>query len=335
MTSVVKSFFGKDFENLPIPSILYICLFVNSLKVQFHEPISILQRACEAFKNSELLDKANENSDSLIRLAYIVAFAFSLYSSTIDRTRKPFTPILGETFEFEDLKREFKFYSEQVNENCFASYCSGKGFEFWNDTKIKMVFWGKNMEFKPIGICNVTMKNHGDHFVFTRPTTSIENLLTNTPFVDNFGEMTFKNLTTNETAQLTLKKRGFNNKNAFEAEGFINEKSGNPIYTIKGEWNSYLSITNQQQQELFLWKCDTESQNLNPYFFSDFTKELNNLNQENVLKLPLSDSRFRTDQKALEYGMLDLAIEEHSKIKNAEILRKKKRRNRKIAEQMV
>lgn len=31
---------------------------------------------------------------------YVAAFAASSYSSTVGRTRKPFNPLLGETFEF-------------------------------------------------------------------------------------------------------------------------------------------------------------------------------------------------------------------------------------------
>lgn len=46
-------------------------------------------------------------------------------------------------------------------------------------------------------------------------------------YIDNHGEMTFTNLTNNETAVLNLKKRGWNGKGAFEATGVIKDSAGN------------------------------------------------------------------------------------------------------------
>jgi hypothetical protein len=45
-------------------------------------------------------------------MAYVVAFAMSICSTTIGRTKKPFNPILGETFEYIDEKKNCKFISE-------------------------------------------------------------------------------------------------------------------------------------------------------------------------------------------------------------------------------
>ena len=49
-----------------------------------------------------------------MRMAYIMAFAFSSYSSTIDRIRKPFNPLLGETYslEYKRDNKEFRFLAE-------------------------------------------------------------------------------------------------------------------------------------------------------------------------------------------------------------------------------
>ena len=33
-------------------------------------------------------------------MAYVMAFAFSSYSSTLKRIRKPFNPLLGETYSY-------------------------------------------------------------------------------------------------------------------------------------------------------------------------------------------------------------------------------------------
>jgi hypothetical protein len=51
--------------------------------------------------------------DSCHRLAFVAAFAISLYPNNI-RTSKPFNPLLGETFEYVNEKK-FKFVAEQVS----------------------------------------------------------------------------------------------------------------------------------------------------------------------------------------------------------------------------
>ena len=47
----------------------------------------------------ELLNIANDNDDPCMRIAYVMAFFFSYLSTTINRIKKPFNPLLGETFE--------------------------------------------------------------------------------------------------------------------------------------------------------------------------------------------------------------------------------------------
>lgn len=69
------------------------------LQVNFSEPLSMLQRLTEDFEYSECLDKAAQCEDDCEQLAYVAAFTISSYSTTTQRTGKPFNPLLGETFE--------------------------------------------------------------------------------------------------------------------------------------------------------------------------------------------------------------------------------------------
>jgi hypothetical protein len=47
---------------------------------------------------SKLLDIANDQETPEKRMVYVVAFLISQYSLTDLRTKKPFNPLLGETF---------------------------------------------------------------------------------------------------------------------------------------------------------------------------------------------------------------------------------------------
>jgi oxysterol-binding protein 1 len=45
-------------------------------------------------------------------MAYVMAFALTPYASTINRLKKPFNPLLGETFELINEEKKFKFIAE-------------------------------------------------------------------------------------------------------------------------------------------------------------------------------------------------------------------------------
>ena len=79
------------------------------MPVSANEPLSFLQRIAEQLEYSELLDEAaSAPLDNGERLLYIAAFAVSAFSSARVKERairKPFNPLLGETYE---LVREDK-----------------------------------------------------------------------------------------------------------------------------------------------------------------------------------------------------------------------------------
>ena len=51
---------------------------------------------------SELLNKAEEMNDQNMRMLYVAAYAFSIYSLNEKRLKRPFTSLVGETFEYID-----------------------------------------------------------------------------------------------------------------------------------------------------------------------------------------------------------------------------------------
>jgi ankyrin repeat protein len=110
--SFLKSAIGKDLSKISLP-------------VLFNEPLSMLQRFCEDVEYIELLTVASmiggpcqeaakpiitkyseqygiksstietsDEDDDLLRMAMVAAFAVSNYSSTVNRTSKPFNPML-------------------------------------------------------------------------------------------------------------------------------------------------------------------------------------------------------------------------------------------------
>jgi hypothetical protein len=92
-----------------------------------------------------LLDKAAFIEDPVERMAIVAGFVVSGYSSTMHRAaRKPFNPLLGETFEFDRPDKGFKFMSEKVSHHppIMACHASSPNYEFSQDSLLKTKFWG-------------------------------------------------------------------------------------------------------------------------------------------------------------------------------------------------
>ena len=82
----------------------------------------------------------------------IACFVLTQYADVIGRTRKPFNPILGETYEL--VTPNFRFVSEQVSHHppISAYFAEGKGYTTTANTNVKNYFWGSSLEFKCIGL---------------------------------------------------------------------------------------------------------------------------------------------------------------------------------------
>jgi hypothetical protein len=142
--SIIKDNVGKDLQKVCLP-------------VYFNEPISALQKCAEDLEYSELLDKAYEAGragDPLSRVLYVAAFAVSGYAATEGRTRKPFNPLLGETYEAERPEQGIRFVSEKVSHHptIVACHCEGRGWRFYGDSNVKSKFWGRSIQVDPVGI---------------------------------------------------------------------------------------------------------------------------------------------------------------------------------------
>ena len=130
--SIIKNCIGKDLSKIPMP-------------VNFNEPLSMLQRLTEDFEYADMLDKAAQCKTTCEQLAYVAAFTISSYSTTANRTGKPFNPLLGETYECDrtdDLG--WRCVSEQVSHHppMAAQFCEGRGWRSWQEFTMTSKFRG-------------------------------------------------------------------------------------------------------------------------------------------------------------------------------------------------
>jgi hypothetical protein len=144
-------------------------------------------------------------------------------------------------------------------------------------------------------------------------------------YIDYIGDLQMFNNTTGDSANINFKTRNWSGKNAYEAEGWVKNKQGDIKYTLKGKWDSYLDAINVDTKEVIsLWKANKLSDNhLEQFSFGEYTKQLNHIYHEILPRLPPTDSRFRTDQRAYEHGDRDLASSEKHRIEEKQRARRK------------
>ncbi|XP_044743181.1 oxysterol-binding protein-related protein 6-like isoform X3 [Chrysoperla carnea] len=287
---------GKDLSQISMP-------------VALNEPLNMLQRLCEELEYSELLDKAAELDDPLERMVYVAAFAVSSYGSSYFRAgNKPFNPLLGETYECIREDKGFRFISEQVSHHPPVSVChaESRNFIFWQNARIKTKFWGKSMEFQPLGMVNLQLPKTGDHYQWNKVTTCVHNLFSGQRWVDQYGELKITNLTTGIVCKLTFVKASYWSAKRHEIYGVITTPDGKVARKLFGKWSEALYCGVAPSAKC-IWRQGTMPEDYELYYgFTRFAIELNELGPE-VSQLPITDTRLRPDQRALERGDLDAA----------------------------
>ncbi|XP_018566852.1 oxysterol-binding protein-related protein 3 isoform X1 [Anoplophora glabripennis] len=303
---------GKDLSQISMP-------------VALNEPLNVLQRLCEELEYSDLLDKAASIDDPYERMVEIAAFAVSAYASTLSRAgNKPFNPLLGETYECIREDKGFRFLAEQVSHHppVGACYAESSNFTFWQEARVKTKFWGKSMEFQPLGSIHVLLPKTGDLYTWNKVTTCVHNLFSGQRWVDQYGELKISN--GRITCKLTFSKASYWSAKRHEVVGAVFDESGKPVRRLFGKWSESL-YCGVAPSARCIWRAGTLPPNHERYYgFTRFAVELNELDPDSYL-LPPTDTRLRPDQRALEEG--DLTTAENLKLQ-LEMAQRERRKRR-------
>lgn len=310
---------GKDLSTISMP-------------VSANEPISILQRFAEQLEYTSLLDAAvTANPDTGDRLLYIAAFAISSFSNTRVKERalrKPFNPLLGETFELVRPESNFRFVAEKVSHRPVRIACQGDS-PLWTFSQSPMPtqkFWGKSAELNTDGRVRVALHPTGDRYSWTTATAFLRNVLAGEKYVEPVGAMTVVDERTGSKAVVTFKSRGmFSGRSedvvvqAFDATGSELPRG------LLGKWTSQLHFTERgvQTSELAWRVGDLVPDAPRRYGFTAFAASLNEVTALEEGRLPGTDSRLRPDQRAVEEGRLEEAETVKGRLEEGQRARRK------------
>ncbi|KAL8817505.1 MAG: hypothetical protein Q9223_003668 [Gallowayella weberi] len=264
---------GKDLSTISMP-------------VSANEPLSLLQRASEQLEYSHLLDTAatSTSQSSTHRLLYITAFAISTlsYSRVKERAiRKPFNPMLGETFELVREDRGFRFVAEKVTHRPVRMACQAES-EHWSFVQAPMPtqkFWGKSVELTTEGKVRVVLHETGDRFAWTPATSFLRNIITGEKYVEPVGNMTVTNEGTGEYAVCTFKGKGmFSGRSEDVAVQTFDHYGDESPLGLTGKWTTSLVVTENgtAKEHEPIWKVeDLPSEAGKRYGYTTFATQLN------------------------------------------------------------
>ncbi|XP_065060670.1 oxysterol-binding protein 1-like [Rhopilema esculentum] len=314
----LRSTIGKDLTRITMP-------------VHFNEPLSFLQRLTEDLEYADVLNKAAECETTIERLAYVAAFASSVYANVPGRFWKPFNPLLGETFEFLNKEQGYAVVCEQVSHHppVSALHAESDKWVFWEEYQLDTRFRGLYVKIVPTGTVHVIFKKDNAHYSWKKPETRIHNIVIGTLYVDHDGLSEIVSHNTGEKA--TVKFTPYRKSHSYKKlTGEVKDKNGIAQLTLEGAWDEGLIArpTNGCQiSERKLWTAIPKPDDSHRvYGFTKFAFCLNEADES--INCP-TDSRRRPDQRLLEFAKVEEAASEKHRLEEKQRHARKAREHRK------
>ena len=294
---------GKDLSTIAMP-------------VSSNEPTSALQRLAEQLEYSELLDAAaTASSDTGERLVYMAAFAISAFSNNRVKERairKPFNPMLGETYELVREDKGYRFIAEKVVHRPVRMACQAEAKEwtFIQSPTPVQKFWGKSAELNTDGRVRVFLHSSNQHYSWSIATSYLRNVIAGEKYIEPTGTMTIISETTGAKAVCTFKAGGMFTGRSEDVSVQVFDNTGSVLPTgATGKWTTDLQFTsNGQPTGKSIWKAGSLVDKPEKHYgFTSFAAALNQITPIEDKQIPPTDSRLRPDQRAWEDGDLDKA----------------------------
>ena len=317
---------GKDLSTISMP-------------VSANEPLSLLQKMAEVMEYSALLDDAGSSAlSSAQRILRIAAFAVSAYSSSRAKERsirKPFNPMLGETFELIREDRGYRFLAEKISHRPvrMAWHAEAADWTISQTTTPSQQFWGKSIEFTMDGLIRLNLHSTGDQYSWTPATSFLRNIIAGEKYVEPVNSMTINDEKNSLKAVVEFAK--LKGLFAGRSEDLTVRVFRNGDHTplpegLVGKWTTELLLCDAQtgaplaNEGRPVWRVGSLVPSAPQcYGFTTFAASLNEVLPRDEPALPPSDSRLRPDQRSAEHGDLDTA--EALKVRLEEAQRERRR----------
>ncbi|KRY90024.1 Oxysterol-binding protein-related protein 2 [Trichinella pseudospiralis] len=330
--SILKHSLGTDLSRLSIP-------------VVFNEPLTFLQRISEYMEYSELISKAVNETNALMRMELVVFFergSVCCLRSCIELAA------CGKTVQsnFSSNTTGFRICCEQVSHHppISAFHVEGDGFKFYGSIHPKIKLKGQGLEIVPNGILTLELLKQNDVYTWSNVNCSVKNIIIGKMQIELQGTMEIVSHRSGLKCTLQFKPNSclFGREISRHVHGFIVNQRETRLSALYGDWTEFLAsctieiynanfehwLKLRQKRNLpntvqsnrpvspvtfpgsnILWQIKSRPDFSEVFFnFTEFAMGLNDVQSDN--DYAPTDSRFRPDVRYLENGELDLAATE-------------------------
>jgi hypothetical protein len=290
------------------------------MPVSANEPISLLQKVAEPLEYAQLLDKATRQKSPTERLLFVAAFAVSQFSGGRAKERairKPFNPLLGETFELvrtsKDIPGGFRLLVEKVQHRPvrLAMQADSANWSFSHSPAPGQKFWGKSAEITTEGRVRIVLRladGSDELYSWNIATMFLRNVVMGEKYVEPVGSMHVTNDTTGHKACVEFKSKGMFGGRAEDVNVTTFSPDGNDTGSgLTGTWTTSLKTVGPgKAASEEIWQAGSMVENASQtYGMTLFAGRLNEVTEIEKGKMAPTDSRLRPDQRLAEKGQLD------------------------------
>lgn len=240
------------------------------------EPRSFLDKLSDSFYHADFISEAVMQDDPFIRMKLIVKWYLSGFYKKPKGLKKPFNPILGETFrcfwQHGNGSRTY-YVAEQVSHHppISAFFVSNRqdGFSLSCSILAKSKFYGNSTSAILDGLAQLTLLPRGENYTLSSPYAHCKGILMGTLSMELGGKVTIECENTGYKTELEFKLRPM-----FGGVEYTNLVTGKlklgkqTLAVINGHWDGSITIKDTRTSEenlLLTANTDMRSRRLKRY----------------------------------------------------------------------
>lgn len=207
-----------------------------------------------------------------------------VHSLVLNRTKKPFNSLLGETCDYEH--DGLRVIAEQVSHHppISAYYAETKDFIIEGYTGIQLVFSMNGFAIRSTGKSRVFLKKFNEKYLVKFPDNEFKNLIKGNMYILHVGKLIVTEERSEIEVNIDFPQLGWFKEPDYAANGFVFDEQKNKKFEFLGRWNDHCEVvdlsTNQKTPlcSMLPYLDSPEKQ----YYFNEMSLRINHLSQEMV-----------------------------------------------------
>lgn len=317
--SILRKNVGKDMSTVAMP-------------VAANEPLTILQRFTEIFESVSLIEKAlayPEGSPERIMHIAVFGAVFIASSRAKERSaRKPFNPLLGETFELVRPEQGLRVIAEKVchRPSIMAMQAETANWTLHYSPTLHQQIWGKSIEINNKGTIRLFVHSTGEVYEWVQPTTFLRNIIAGEKYSEPTGSLSVV-CSNRWRSVIDYKVGGMFSGRSEELRGKVFSSDGKECsgYSLEGKWTESIDMIASNKRQT-IWKVGPLVEGFAKRFgYTQFAANLNEITNIEKGLMATTDSRLRPDQRMYENGDSDgaevkkLEMEQHQRDRRTQL----------------